>query len=209
MAGSASIGASCQEGGSFYFCQNSPTEFIGCCTSAAAGKCPLSNLRNTTFSPANYDNIGPQRCENDDKRNWYTCTYENLGKAPFMGCCLINPCELLSCPADKLLPARLSDKPEYPASTSTTSTETTSSTTSPADAPSKSNGLSKGAIIGIAVGIGAACFLALIIFCIIRFRRKAKWNNTGSTAEQRPYTVSGQQHSEYKSVPAFSPSQSK
>lgn len=60
-----------------------------------------------------------------------------------------------------------------------------------------------GAIVGITAG-GAVAFIALIIFCVIRFRRNATWNTSRASKENQ---VTESFAAEYKPVSTpFSPS---
>ncbi|KAK3994204.1 hypothetical protein QBC44DRAFT_357390 [Cladorrhinum sp. PSN332] len=241
MAGVSSIGASCPKGGSFYTCQNSSTEFVGCCTSdpctsEAGGKCPQNNLRAATFSSDSYAEIPPQLCDSqatgEPQALWYTCKFTT---PPFMGCCKSNPCASGSCPTKDLAAARLSEDPDHrqvflgetqtqlstpsstPTTTATSSSTQTSAATSqaaaipsstPADTSDKSGGLPMGAIVGIAVG-GFVILLALIIFCIISFRRNTTRNNRASAGGNQitDHSTGGPPHhtaqAEYKSASAF------
>ncbi|KAK4167845.1 hypothetical protein QBC43DRAFT_361455 [Cladorrhinum sp. PSN259] len=203
------------------------------CTSEREGVCPQADLRTTSFSKTSYDLIKPQQCvDPDSETKWYTCSGTI---PPFMGCCKTDPCKNPDiCPASKLSAARLSDKLDYrqvfltsqtqssaPSSTRTTATSSPTqtltdanpSTTPPSTTPSntpldevnKSGGLSTGAIVGIAVG-GAVVFLALIVFCIIRFRRNTTWSNKASNkAVQMMGFVGASRTAEHISASTFSP----
>ena len=221
MAGASSLGASCPKGGTFYTCQDSATEFLGCCTSnpctaEAGGKCPQNNIRPTSFSSDSYDEILPQKCDSSEPEAlWYACKFNN---PPFMGCCKSNPCASGSCPAKDLAAAVLADEPDNrqiflgEASTPTMevakASPTSQSNITQSSAPttgSSGGGLSTGAIAGIAAG-GAVLVLALIVFCVLRFRRKATWNNnTTAGVDQISGFDSGEHTQDYKPVVPFSP----
>ncbi|KAK3984262.1 hypothetical protein QBC44DRAFT_253306 [Cladorrhinum sp. PSN332] len=222
----ASLGASCPSGGSFYICENTRVEFIGCCTSdpcttEIGGKCPQNNIRPASFSSDSYQDIPAQQCDSTDpKALWFTCASNN---PPFMGCCKSNPCSSGSCPTNNLVAARLSSddkdreaflgeaKTSTISSTTSSATETastatpTSSSDSSSQAPpaqdEKSSGLPKGAIIGIGVGAGVI-LLAIVAFFIIRRRRNSRFD--GSREDQITAFVTGGRGAEYKPVSTFS-----
>ncbi|KAK4183179.1 hypothetical protein QBC35DRAFT_124549 [Podospora australis] len=149
----------CPHGGNFYICENSPTEFIGCCTSdpcttSNQGKCPTRNLKVATFNPEKYAELRAQDCDHDDSISiWYSCTST---VPPFMGCCLNNPCANGTCETGNLVPAKLASYsanrnaflrpgPSSTISTSTvasttTSTSSTTSTTTPTHSSNTASG---------------------------------------------------------------------
>ena len=190
------FGLSCPDGGIFYVCENSSTEFIGCCAVDACsasnnGTCPQNSLRVSSFSSDVYQDLPKQDC--DDPRGtsiWWTCKFN---RPPFMGCCSINPCANGQCPIDDLVPAKLSNDaglkasfltPKVSATPTTISTQSTSSTlatTTTHSSPSTTGipqasdrpkspdggGLSGGAIGGIAAG---AAIVIIIIIAGIMYR---------------------------------------
>ncbi|KAI0443762.1 hypothetical protein F4803DRAFT_514128 [Xylaria telfairii] len=107
------FGLSCPAGSDFYVCQDSPTQFIGCCGTnpcapGLAGKCPTPNLFNASYSPASGIKFLPQSCaEPFNSSIWYTC---DDARPPFLGCCTNNPCNN-GCLPGHLVPATLSKDP--------------------------------------------------------------------------------------------------
>ncbi|KAK8057819.1 hypothetical protein PG996_011756 [Apiospora saccharicola] len=178
------FGLSCSFGGTFYICQDSPTQFLGCCNINPCGDnegiCPPSSLLNSTFSKDRYDETMPEACV-DEESLWYTCSGT---VPPFMGCCRSNPCIEGRCLPGNFTAAKLSSdlKDAAPflttassSSSSPTSSPTASSTTSPtpaASSDSNSKSLPVGAIVGIV--IGAVLAIAIIAFLIWRLRKSKK-----------------------------------
>lgn len=175
------MGLSCPSGGTFYICQDSDIEFLGCCTvdpcAGGSGVCPGSDLRNSSFSFDHYEDIPAQSCS-DSKALWFTCRDLN---PPFLGCCSVNPCSTGACPEGDLYPAELSSNSAARGVflTSATSTSTPSNTKTASSATSSSTevsaggsriSLSPGAIAGIAVGT-AVLVLAIVVGCVYTFKR--------------------------------------
>ncbi|KAK7961116.1 hypothetical protein PG988_012330 [Apiospora saccharicola] len=174
------FGLSCPTGGKFYICQDSPTQFLGCCDINPCknnGICPDNSLFNSSFSKSNYDDTLPEACVTDGL--WYTCSGTT---PPFIGCCLENPCQQGTCSPDKLRAAKLSSNQteaapfltSAAASTPTSSSISSSNTASPTPLASDSNSKSfpVGAIVGIV--IGAVLAIAVIAFLIWRLRKSKK-----------------------------------
>jgi hypothetical protein len=164
------FGLSCPSGGKFYICQSqqdqSKPDFIGCCAEdpCSTGKCPSASLQPASFSESAYEKLPRQDCDDPRSVNaWYTCLID--GKAPFMGCCSVNPCSVGSCPRANLLPAKLSSNPAdrtrflNPSGTSNTPVPSPSPS-NPSDINGK-GGLGAGTIAGIAVG--AAVLVVMVI----------------------------------------------
>jgi hypothetical protein len=178
----STFGLSCPSGGSFYICQNNTTEFIGCCTidpcGDGSGSCPQANLRNASFSADSYEGLKPQDCV-EETGLWYAC---KDNKPPFLGCCASNPCPSMTCPAEDLVPAKLSADPGLRDTFLTTAAKSTGSHNSTATGtPSSSSittSLAEGtgarlatvAIVGISVGV-AIVILVLIVGCVFVFKR--------------------------------------
>ncbi|KAL8285148.1 hypothetical protein RB597_002305 [Gaeumannomyces tritici] len=178
MAYYKAFGLTCPDDGKFYVCEKATVQFIGCCTSDpcadGSGKCPQADLRKSNFSPSEYQALPEQDCDGyPGYQNWYTCT-----NSRFMGCCAENPCSSKSCPNDKLLPARLSDKTinrnlflnptssGVPSSTASGQASGTAAASTPA-VQQQNNGLSTGAIAGIAVGVG---LLFIILIAVLTYK---------------------------------------
>ncbi|KAK8017267.1 hypothetical protein PG991_008343 [Apiospora marii] len=175
-------GLSCPSGGTFYICQNSPTQFVGCCATDPCkndGICPDDSLRTSSFSQGNYKDIDKEACVGGGA--WYTCAGIS---PPFLGCCLNDPCNNNGCSRSNLTAAKLSSNPaeaapfltsSAPSPTSSTSTSTPSSAASSTSAPSSdsdSKGFPVGAIAGIVVG--AVLAIAVIGFLLWRLRKSKK-----------------------------------
>ncbi|KAK7429818.1 hypothetical protein QQZ08_003663 [Neonectria magnoliae] len=178
---------SCPDGGTYYICEHSDNEFIGCCTSHpcadGSGICPGGHLRASSFDADTYNDMETQSCDDTRGRSvWYACQNND---PPFIGCCDESPCGD-GCPKGKLLPAVLSPlnknrqaflDPEGNASTKTATATSTASSTSSA-ASDDSGGLSTGAIAGIAAGAAAVglILLGLLIWRCWWHPRKQKQN---------------------------------
>lgn len=176
-------GLSCPVDGDFYICQNSPTQFVGCCSIDPCknnGICPDNSLFNASFSKINYKYTLPEACVGSGL--WYTCSGTT---PPFLGCCLENPCENNGCSPDKLTAAKLSSNQteaaifltsSEPSPTSSdissSSASSTASSTSAPSSDSNSKSFPVGAIVGIVIGAVAA--IAIIAFLIWRLRRSKK-----------------------------------
>ncbi|KAL8371573.1 hypothetical protein RB595_001391 [Gaeumannomyces hyphopodioides] len=178
MAYYQAFGLTCPDEGKFYVCEKATVQFIGCCTSDpcadGSGKCPQANLRKSNFSPSEYHSLPEQDCDGYPRdKNWYTCAGSR-----FMGCCATNPCSPNSCPNDKLLPAKLSDKTinrnlflnptssGVPTSTASNPATGTALPNTP-EVQQQNNGLSTGAIAGIAVGVG---LLFIILIAVLTYK---------------------------------------
>ncbi|KAI0969326.1 hypothetical protein F4678DRAFT_440073 [Xylaria arbuscula] len=194
------LGLSCQSSGDFYICQDSKTQFLGCCEidpcGSKGGLCPSSALSPSKFAPLKYNEIKPQSCTSSTKNAlWYTCT----NGPTFLGCCASNPCNNDGvCPGDDLVGAVLnSDKSDASVFLTTTATvasistslthttisATTSSTTkratlvsSPTSSSisgpisSKSSGAPIGGILGSV--LGGIAVLGLVALVIFLYRRR-------------------------------------
>ncbi|KAM0492506.1 hypothetical protein ACHAP8_009861 [Fusarium lateritium] len=166
----------CPGNSTFYICEGSDNEFIGCCTHDPCrdgdGQCLDNGLRATTFAADKYNDLKKQSC--DDTRGpkvWWTCADTN---PPFMGCCDISPCSN-GCPSKSLLPAVLSKNKDDRQAFLDPVSFFSSQSSSPATGGS-STGLGTGAIVGIAIG-SAAVGITLIAFltCLIwRCQRKRR-----------------------------------
>ncbi|KAH6991629.1 hypothetical protein EDB82DRAFT_473477 [Fusarium venenatum] len=166
----------CPGNSTFYICEGSDNEFIGCRTHDpcrdGGGQCLNNGLRAANFAVDKYDELRKQSC--DDTRGskvWWTCAGTD---PPFMGCCDISPCSD-GCPSESLLPAVLSKNKEDRQAFLDPVSFFSSQSASPATGGS-SAGLSTGAIVGIAIGF-AAVGIMLIAFltCMIwRCRRKRR-----------------------------------
>lgn len=182
MAYYQAFGLTCPDEGKFYVCEKAKVQFIGCCTSDpcadGSGKCPKANLRRSNFSPSEYQSLPEQDCDGYPRdKNWFTCAGSR-----FMGCCLDNPCSPSSCPTDKLLPAKLSDKtinrnlflnPTTSGATASPTSAGSSTGTALANTPGvqqqqQHSGLSTGAIAGIAIGV-SLLFILLIALLMYKF----------------------------------------
>ncbi|KAL6923000.1 hypothetical protein FSST1_000274 [Fusarium sambucinum] len=87
-------GLKCPQGGKVHICENSWTEFFGCCTSDPCGNgigvCPSDHVRPMSFDRDKYSDFPVQDCLNSmGPDNWYTCAYT---EPPFTGCCEFNAC---------------------------------------------------------------------------------------------------------------------
>ncbi|KAI0147018.1 hypothetical protein GGR57DRAFT_516637 [Xylariaceae sp. FL1272] len=170
------FGLSCPDGGEFYVCQDSSTQFIGCCgedpcTSTQDGTCPENKLYNATFSAASGVNFLEQSCaDSPEDALWYTCSDAN---PPFLGCCKNNPCNN-GCEDGNLVAAVLSDDPKnasqflLPETTTTTSsssaspTSTNTSSASPTNSDTSKSGSEKSSA-GLIVGLSLAGVVILLI----------------------------------------------
>ncbi|KPM45251.1 hypothetical protein AK830_g1260 [Neonectria ditissima] len=178
---------SCPDGGTYYICEHSDNEFIGCCTSHpcadGSGICPDGHLRASSFDADTYDDMQTQSCDDTRGRSvWYACQSND---PPFIGCCDESPCAD-GCPRSKLLPAVLSplkknrqaflDPEGDPSSKTATATSTASATSSAIS--HDDGGLSTGAIAGIAAGAAAlgVILLGLLIWRCWWHPRKQKQN---------------------------------
>ncbi|KAM5345200.1 hypothetical protein ACJ41O_011062 [Fusarium nematophilum] len=108
------LGLGCPFGGNFYICRNSPTRFIGCCSSNPCGSrkglCPDEHLRPASFEAEQHNQILDQACISDNRDvRWYSCAGTT---PPFLGCCAVNPCARGRCPDKQLRAAKLSDRDE-------------------------------------------------------------------------------------------------
>ncbi len=107
----AKLGTTCDGNGSFYVCNDKPSKFLGCCSidpcKTNDGICPDNQLEYTSYDAGSHNMIKPQSCiSNRPEVQWWTC---GALKAPFMGCCSINPCKSDDgCPPEKLFAATLS-----------------------------------------------------------------------------------------------------
>lgn len=182
------FGLSCSEGGNYYICEDSPVQFIGCCTSDPCGSnngtCPDGDLRSSTFNSDSYEDLPVQDCDDDRGSTiWYACKFVS---PPFMGCCSQNACSNEGCSRSRLIPAKLSsvekNRLEFlepdgtsPSSTSTSTSSSSSSSTASDEPSSGGGGLSTGAIAGIAVGAAVVGILVLA-FLIWMFWWKPRKN---------------------------------
>lgn len=190
------LGLSCPSGGTFYICQESDTQFLGCCTTNpcadGSGLCPRGDLRNASFSADKYEDITPQECS-DDRALWYTCQNMN---PPFLGCCATNPCATRMCPSASLFPAELSadnDTRSVFLTTASSTPSSTSTTSAPSSTtPSSATGvttaarLSSGAIAGIVIG---AVILVLALVAGAAYMFKCGWH-ARRKKERETYTKS-------------------
>jgi hypothetical protein len=99
-----SVSPSCPSGGTWFICVSSPSQFVGCCKSdpcKSSSGCPAQDLTAASFEPAAHGTFPDQSCP-AGQGNFYTCTFEGLGKAPFIGCCRTNACLQGGCPAADL-----------------------------------------------------------------------------------------------------------
>ncbi|KAF4456909.1 hypothetical protein FALBO_15310 [Fusarium albosuccineum] len=218
------FGIKCPEGGKFYICEDDSTPFIGCCANDPCGHndgtCPDADLRITSFNSSTYEDLPTQDCDNSQGiDNWYVCASSS---PPFMGCCSQNACGRDGCPADRLVPAKLSTNDDlrqkflYPnngTSTSTaatsSATSTSSSTSSPSDGDSS---LSTGATAGIAVGAGVGGMFIIIMVAWLfwwrpRQKKKIAYQKSGMVANQPPDTPGAFPHQQTFAMqsPASSP----
>ncbi|KAK8061091.1 hypothetical protein PG997_015312 [Apiospora hydei] len=158
-------GLSCPVGGDFYICEDSPTQFIGCCDIDPCknnGDCPAPSLHSSSFSKSKYSDTLPEACVGDGL--WYTCAYNS---PPFIGCCKENPCQTLQCSPGNVTAAKLSSN-----QTNAAPFLSGSSSSSVTPAPSASKGLPAGAIAGIV--IGGVIAIAIIGYLLWRLHRSKK-----------------------------------
>ncbi|KAI1333541.1 hypothetical protein F5Y15DRAFT_342623 [Xylariaceae sp. FL0016] len=198
------LGLTCPSGGTFYICQDSPVQFLGCCDvdpcGDLEGACPSASLYAAGFNASMYSEIPAEACSSQDPSEdaaWYTCASGDT----FLGCCTSNPCANGSeCPSDDLVAAQLDSDTKnaspfltsaVPSATSTSSSVATTSvsqtqtasasvTATPA-ASAQSSSQSQSATIGGAVGgsMGALVILGIIAFFFLRYRRRRRHDNDG------------------------------
>ncbi|KAI0506721.1 hypothetical protein F5B22DRAFT_659934 [Xylaria bambusicola] len=179
------LGLTCPSGGSFYICQDSEIQFLGCCDvdpcGSNGGNCPSSSLRPSSFEPKRYSEIQEQNCTSSSKTaDWYSCR----DSAPsFLGCCTLDACANEGCPGEDLVGAVLSndikDKEAFLSSTTTSSTEIavtpTSNPTSSLTADPASGGSSGAPVAGIVGGVlGGLIALGLVILAYFLYRRRRR-----------------------------------
>ncbi|KAH6707551.1 hypothetical protein BKA61DRAFT_430447, partial [Leptodontidium sp. MPI-SDFR-AT-0119] len=129
----------CPIGGDWYTCTAQSPTFFGCCTSNPCRGdntgCPASDLRAAGIGSG----TNPDATRNGTywpntqcaKGQWWTCDVPQ--KPTFQGCCDVNPCNGVGCPAGSLqqaafitIPAELS-----PTATATSTSPTSSATQKP------------------------------------------------------------------------------
>lgn len=196
------FGLSCSDGGKYYICEDSDTQFMGCCTSDPCGSnngtCPDGDLRAASFNADMYDELPTQDC--DDSRGtaiYYTCKFNS---PPFMGCCSQNACANSGCSRSRLIPSKLSPveknrlnflEPSGSSETAT-STSTSTSTSSSTAEPSKDDdgGLGTGAIAGIAVG---AAVVGILVVAFLLWKCWWKPRKDKANGQQfQPVNTTGQ-----------------
>ncbi|KAM0320603.1 hypothetical protein ACHAPQ_009901 [Fusarium lateritium] len=176
----------------FYICEDDDAPFMGCCINDPCGKnngtCADDDLRATTFNGDSYADLPAQDCANSQGLdNWYTCAYTD---PPFIGCCSQNACGS-GCPADRIVPARLSkiakNKDNFLSPAASSSASATASSTAEPD--SGDGGLGTGAIAGIAVGAAVGGLLILVLLAWLFWwkpRQNKKQQGTQPAATSAP-----------------------
>jgi hypothetical protein len=198
----------CQEGGSWYACDDS-LKFVGCCASnpCNGAGCPQKQLYQASLNPQIYSKVRPNECIGASNEHWFTC---NDTTPTFIGCCSSNACTP-GCPRENLLPAAWSSSnPEQlqifldglsssssavPTSTSTpvsvqgtnttTSVQGTNAPTSTSTSTSTTQPLStvlhsglSKGAIGGIAGGAAAALMIIVILFAILYRSKRRQNST-------------------------------
>ncbi|KAK8022092.1 hypothetical protein PG993_012859 [Apiospora rasikravindrae] len=184
-------GLSCPVGGDFYICEDSPTQFIGCCDIDPCknnGDCPAPSLHSSSFSKSKYSDTLPEACVGDGL--WYTCAYNS---PPFIGCCLENPCASQQCSPGNVTAAKLSSN-----QTNAAPFLSGSSSSSVSPAPSSSKSLPGGAIAGIV--IGAVIAVAIIGFLLWRLHRSKKVFYHPPAVAQMPPSPQDERHPHHASA---------
>ncbi|KAI1752869.1 hypothetical protein F4782DRAFT_104127 [Xylaria castorea] len=224
------LGLSCPFGGSFYVCQGSKIEFLGCCdVDPCSSECPSSALHPASFNTSRYHEISAQSCVGSASPSlWYTC----INGPGFLGCCASNPCDNEGvCREDDLLGARLADDPKSAsvfltattaatvtsaASTSTPTDGSTSASTStaitttqiPSPTPTiASKGNSPAPTAGIVGGIlGGLVILMLFAFVFFQYRRRIiKELATAQSDEDTLRPPWSPYHDSFRSSPTMPP----
>ncbi|PVH79545.1 hypothetical protein DL98DRAFT_655313 [Cadophora sp. DSE1049] len=172
----------CPVGGDWYTCTAQSPTFFGCCTSNPCRGdntgCPTSDLRaagigsgtnpdtteNGTYFPNTQCAIG----------QWWTCDVPQ--RPTFQGCCEVNPCNGVGCPAGSLQPAAfMTIPPELsPTATAITSSSASSATSSPSSSPIPDRSNSGANVGAIAGGVGGGVAILLISLAILWFCRRRR-----------------------------------
>ncbi|KAK0117814.1 hypothetical protein ONS95_012139 [Cadophora gregata] len=189
----------CPVGGDWYTCTAQSPTFFGCCISNPCRGdnrgCPTSNLRAAGIGSG----TNPDTTENGTyfpntqcaKGLWWTCDVPQ--RPTFQGCCEVNPCNGVGCPAGSLQPAAFKTIPSElsPTATSASSSSILSATQTSNSTPLPKN-TSSGANIGaIAGGVGGGLAILLIGLTILWFCRRRRHKQSVAGA----YLAGASEHS--------------
>ncbi|KAH7371895.1 hypothetical protein BKA64DRAFT_715386 [Cadophora sp. MPI-SDFR-AT-0126] len=175
----------CPVGGDWYTCTAQSPTFFGCCISNPCRGdntgCPTSDLRAAGIGSG----TNPDTTENGTyfpntkcaKGQWWTCDVPQ--RPTFQGCCEVDPCNGVGCPAGSLQPAAfITIPPELsPTATATSSSPTSSATRTPTSSPAPGESSSSSNVGAIAGGVGggiAILLIGLAILWVCRRRRQKK-----------------------------------
>ncbi|KAG4433146.1 hypothetical protein IFR05_011359 [Cadophora sp. M221] len=182
----------CSVGGDWYTCTAQSPTFFGCCTNNPCRGdntgCSASHLRAAGIGSGKNPDATPNgtywpnvQCA---KGQWWTC--DTPQQPTFQGCCDVNPCNGVGCPAGSLQQAAFRTVPaELSPTTKSTSTSPTSSATqnpnpSPIAGSSGNSSPNIGAIAGGAAGGIVILIVGLAILWVCRRRRQKKFITPGS-----------------------------
>lgn len=153
----------CPNGGDFYICGLSWTQFIGCCTSDPCGLnygiCPQRNLRPMGYEPLHRYRTVLQQCE--PSVDFHTC---NIGNWTFYGCCggSFACARGEDCENDEIRPTTLSGHQGSELFFDTPEPITTPDVSTDWSVQEEGTGLlGFGAVVGIAIGV-----MLLVLFAI-------------------------------------------
>ncbi|KAH7323820.1 hypothetical protein BKA65DRAFT_540422 [Rhexocercosporidium sp. MPI-PUGE-AT-0058] len=191
----------CPVGGDWYTCTAQSPTFFGCCTSNPCRGdntgCPASGLRAAGIgSGTNADGtVNGTYWPNTQctKGQWWTCDVPQ--EPTFQGCCDVNPCNGVGCPAGSLQQAAFRT---VPATTATSSSATQRPSSSPNTNSSGDSNPNIGAIAGGVAGGVVILIVGLVILWMCRRRRQKNPTMPSSSLEgsnggfKSPAGVSGQ-----------------